>query len=108
MLKQLLSRPKYEGVIDAVHYLADGQVDWVRVFERRGPTWSDRVLLDRGALIERMKAGKRFYTGRRIEFHAGEFEVGAPLKLISNGSGNVLVTGDIKSSQDQLAGVSVL
>ena len=108
MLKQLFSRPKYEGVVDAVHYDADGNIDWVRAYERRGPTWSDHVLLDRAKLIERLKAGKRFYSGKRIPFRAGEFEVDLPLNLVQTDSGEILVTGDLKTSQDQLAGVPTL
>ena len=108
MLKQLFSRPKYDGVVDAVHYDDAGNIDWVRAYERRGPTWSDHVLLGRAELIERLKAGKRFYSGKRILFQAGEFEVGLPLKIIPTEGGEILVTGDLKTSQDQLAGVPTL
>jgi len=108
MLKQLFSRPKYEGIIEAVHYNSDGRIDWVRAYERRGPTWSDHVLLDREKLIERLNAGKRFYAGKRVEYQASEFEVGAPIHLVQIEGGDVLVTGDVKTSQDQLAGVPII
>lgn len=108
MLKQLFSRPKYEGVVTAVHYNSDGKIAWVRAYERRGPTWSDHVLLDREKLIERLKAGKRFYAGRRVKFQASEFEVSEPLHLVHTEAGDILVTGDLKTSQDQLAGVPTI
>ncbi len=74
---------KYDGVIEAVHYSPDGRVDWVLAYLRRGPTWSDRVILQRQELIDAIKSGKRMMIGKRVEFLAGTFDVTAP----------VLVTG---------------
>jgi len=39
---------------------SDGQIALVRAYERRGVTFSDRVLLDRATLLERLKNGKKF------------------------------------------------
>ena len=52
-----MAKVKYDGVIEAVHYAADGQVEWVRAYLRRGPAFSDRIMLDRQTLIEDLKAG---------------------------------------------------
>ena len=31
-----MANKKYDGVIEAVHYAPDGQVEWVRAYLRRG------------------------------------------------------------------------
>ena len=50
---------QYDDVIEAVRLKPDGQVDCVRVFQRRGATYSDRILLSRQALLERLEHGKK-------------------------------------------------
>ncbi|MDP1779148.1 MAG: hypothetical protein Q8K73_02630, partial [Anaerolineales bacterium] len=47
---------KIDGVIEAVRY-KNGQITWVRAYERRGATFSDRVLLDRKTLLQRLQKG---------------------------------------------------
>lgn len=109
--KQLVrSNRKAHGVIEAVHLDAAGQLAWVRAYERRGPTWSDTVLLDRQALIERLQAGKRFYVGARRELWASEFELGQRLRLRQTHRGLFLVLGEGRGDlpQDWLEGVPVL
>ena len=103
-----MANPKFDGVVEAVHYGPDGQVDWVRVFERRGPTWSDRIILKREAFIQRLKAGKKFYAGKRIPQMGGTFEVSVPIKLISNGNLDILAAGDEQAEKDRLEGVPLI
>jgi len=101
--------PKFDGVVTAIRYAAGGQVEWVRAFERRGPTWSDRLILDRQELIERIKKGKRFFAGKRIEFMASEFELGPRLQVLKSNGSELLVTGDVKvARQDTLPGIPQL
>ena len=66
---------KFDGVIEAVRY-KNGQIQVVRAYERRGAAFSDHVLLDRKTLLKRLQSGKRFVTGKRVEFMAGTFKVG--------------------------------
>jgi hypothetical protein len=103
-----MAKPKYDGVVEAVHYGPDGQVDWVRVFERRGPTWSDRIILKRVAFIEKLKAGKKFFAGKRIPQMGGTFDVTVPIKLISNGNQEMLAAGDVLAEKDCLEGVPLI
>jgi hypothetical protein len=65
---------KFDGVIEAVHY-KNGQIAGVRAFERRGATFSDRVLIDRKELLERLNNGQKYVVGKRKEFMASTFEV---------------------------------
>ncbi len=94
---------KFDGVIEAVRY-KNGKIEVVRGYERRGPTFTDRVLLDRKTLLERMKAGKRFVTGQRKEYLASTFDVGKPVKLIGQ-DGNQVVTTLSDADHDELEGV---
>ena len=49
---------KHDGIIEAVRY-KNGQIVMVRAYERRGSSYSDRVLIDRKDLLERIKNGSR-------------------------------------------------
>ncbi len=94
---------KFDDVIEAVRY-KDGKIDMVRVYERRGATFSDRILLDRKTLLERLKSGKRFVTGQRKEYMASTFEVGKPVKLVGQDSQQVVTTLS-SADHDELEGV---
>jgi len=86
-----MSKQKYDGVIEAARY-KNGQIVWVRAYERRGATFSDIVLLDRKNLLDRLQKGRRFVTGRRRPDLAGTFIVGNPVKLISTNGRQVVTT----------------
>lgn len=73
---------KIDGIIEAVRY-KNGQIILVRAYERRGASFSDRLLIDRKDLLERIKNGKLFLIGSRKKFWAGTFEEGKPIKVVS-------------------------
>ncbi|MFZ6026544.1 MAG: hypothetical protein ACOYYS_02405 [Chloroflexota bacterium] len=100
--------PKYDGVIEAVHYTPDGQVAWVRAYERRGPAFSDRVLIDRASLVEKLEQGKRFMLGRRIESMAGSFDVSVPVRLVRQKDGVLLASDHLQHTHDSIEGVPVI
>lgn len=103
-----MAKPKYDGVIEAVRYNPAGEIQWVRAYVRRGPIFSDRVLLDRAALLEQLKAGKNYMAGRRIPLMAGTFEVSRPVRLAKNGDREVIVTGEAQSDRDGLEEVPIV
>lgn len=105
---QQMAKPKFDGVVECVHYKPNGEVDWVRAYERRGPTFSDIILLKREDLIQRLKAGKKYVVGKRKPFLASTFEVGAPIRLINVDGKEILVTDDHPSARDHLPGVPIL
>ena len=82
---------KIDGVIEAVHY-QDGQIFTVRAYERRGAAFSDRLLLERTELLERLKAGQKFVTGTRKEFQAGTFETGQPVQIVKTNGKEFIAT----------------
>jgi hypothetical protein len=103
-----MAKPKIDGVIEAVRYNPDGQIKWVRAYLRRGPTYSDHILLDRQSLIEQLKSGKYFMAGERVEQMASTFQFGKPVRLQQSNGHEILVTGETQSNQDRLEGVPIL
>ena len=91
---------KFDGIIEAVHY-KNGQIVTVRAYERRGAAFSDRILIDRKGLLERIKDGKLFAIGTRTEYLAGTFETGKPVQVISHDGKDFLSTRD-QAEHDEL------
>lgn len=103
-----MAKPKYDGVVEAVRYEADGQVKWARAYLRRGPTFSDCILLDRQTLVEQLKSGKKFYAGQRKPYLASTFELYELIQVLQRNGKEVLVAGNLQSEQDRLVGVPVI
>ena len=101
-----MAQVKYDGVIEAVRYSPAGRVTMVRAYERRGPTFSDRVLINREELVRRLQAGKRFVTGERQLLLASTFTVAFPISLVEKDGQKYLATSDaLDAKGDCLAGV---
>lgn len=96
---------KFDGIVEAVRY-KDGQIVVVRAFERRGAAFSDRVMIERHELIERLKKGKKFITGKRRELLAGTFEQGKPLQIVSHDGKEIVATRE-NAEHDELEQVPV-
>ena len=103
-----MAKQKIDGVIEAVRYAPDGSVAWVRAYERRGPTYSDVVILPREELVKRLQAGKQFTLGQRKEYLASEFILGLPLRLQTQGDVSLLVTNDSPANRDHLDGAPLV
>lgn len=103
-----MARLKYDGVVTAVHYSPDKQVDWVRVFLRQGPIFSDRINMDRQSLIDEILSGKKFKVGSRVEYNAGTFEISEPVNVLEKNGDSILVVGDVQAGQDCLDGVPII
>ncbi len=97
-----MAKPRFDGVVEAVHYAPDGQVAWVRVYERRGPTFSDRLLLDRQSLIQKIKSRKRFVIGERKVLWASTFDTSSALQLIRKDGRELIVAGSTSVDHDSL------
>jgi hypothetical protein len=94
---------KFDIVIEAVRY-KNGQILTVRGYERRGATFSDRVLLDRKMVVDQIKDKKVFVTGQRKELLASTFEIGKSVKLVLHDGREFISTSD-GASHDELEGV---
>ena len=82
---------KIDGIIEAAHY-KNGQIAFVRAYERRGASFSDRILIERKDLLERLKDGKQFLTGVRKEFWGGTFDEGKAVKVVNRGDKDFIST----------------
>ena len=91
---------KYDGVIEAVRY-KDGQIEEVRAFERRGAAFSDRIMIPRQKLIDRLKNGKKFVVGQRKAFFAGTFETSKSVQLVSR-EGREFISTRSDAERDEL------
>jgi hypothetical protein len=91
---------KYDGVIEAVRY-KNGQIVLVRAFERRGAAFSDRVMMDRKELLEKLNDGKTFIVGKRKELLAGTFEEGKPVQVVSR-DGKEFISTSQQTDRDEL------
>jgi len=94
---------KFDVVIEAVRY-KNGQILTARAYERRGATFSDRVLLERKMIVDQIGNKKVFVTGRRRELLASTFEVGKSVRLVKHDGREVISTND-DTSHDNLEGV---
>jgi hypothetical protein len=97
-----MAKQKFDGVIEVVRYTPEGLIAMVRAFERRGATFSDRVLWTRAGLVERLKAGQKIVIGSPQLYLASTFTVGAPVRLVRSRNGEVIVTGKEISDHDRL------
>jgi hypothetical protein len=102
-----MAEKKIDGVIEAVRYARNGQIDFVRAYERRGVTFSDRVLLDRKVLLERLKSKKRFVTGERRQLLASTFDSGREVNLVTR-AGREFVSTRADAAGDELESVPVI
>ncbi len=93
---------RYDVVIEAVRYNEDGSLKTARIYERRGPTWSDRLLISRQELLERLKKGQKVVIGARKPYLASTFEVFGSVRLVNLNGREVLSSSDAEVGQDTL------
>jgi len=103
-----MAKQIYDGVVEAVRYDPDGQIEWVRAYERRGAAFSDHVLIPRPDFIARLKDGKRFLVGKRIIYLGGKFETSHPIQLKTQNGTEIIVAGTANTDHDRLEGVPIL
>jgi len=89
-----------DGVIESVRY-KNGQITHVRAYERRGKTYSDRVMLDRKTLLERLQNGQQYAIGSREEFYGSTFKIGKPVTLVKQDGREFLATRE-NADHDEL------
>jgi hypothetical protein len=96
---------KIDGVIEAVRY-KNGQITMARIYEKRGATFSDRIMVDRKVLLERLQKGLQYVTGFREELLASTFTTGKSVLLVKNNDREFLATHN-NATTDELEGVPV-
>lgn len=102
-----MARIKFDGLIEAVRYTPEGEIDQVRLYERRGPTFSDHVLMDREALLAFMTSGKKVVTGTRQLLMASTFNVDKKVHAVKASNGRMVISTQKTASQDKLEGTLI-
>ncbi len=99
-----MARVKFDGLIEAVRYLPDGEIEQVRIYLRRGPTFSDHKLMSRDALLEFLKNGNKAVTGSRQELMASTFTVEKKVHLVKASGEKYFIATEKKADKDMLEG----
>ncbi|RCK74794.1 MAG: hypothetical protein ANABAC_1511 [Anaerolineae bacterium] len=103
-----MGRPKADFIIETVRYSPNGEIEWVRGYERRGEVFSDVVIVPRHELVERLKKGKKIFAGRRLSKMGSAFELSKGVQLKAMNGNAVIVTENTSASSDRLDGVPVI
>ena len=93
-----------------MRYTPDGKLSLARAYERRGPAFSDRILLNRDELIKRLEAGEKFMVGKRIPMMGASFEVSAMVYLVEGADNAVWIStskDNGQSSKDEIEGAPI-
>ena len=98
-----MARSKVDGIIEAVRYASNGKVELVRFYERHGAAWSDRLLIGRRELVEKLQAGKRFATGQRKTYLGSVFEIGSTVRY----KGGQILSNGQAADRDSLADIPI-
>lgn len=94
---------KINAVIEAVRFSPAGQIELVRAYARRGPVWSDVLVLHRAELVDLLKKGQKFYSGSRLKYRGNQFDTLALVQL----ENDRVISGKSEGSRDFLNGVPV-
>ena len=97
-----MAKIKYDAILEAVHLDADGQLKTARIFEKRGPIFTDHFLITRDELIKRIKDGEIFLTGKRQAYMGSVFDTGEKVRVVTSQGKEVVTVGSDDASKDQL------
>jgi hypothetical protein len=98
-----MTSKKVDGIIEAVRYTPGGKIAVVRVYERHGVVWSDRILIGRQELSERLKHGQHIVIGERKTYLGSMFDTGAAVCQLQE----FIVTEGQAGARDLLNGVPI-
>ena len=102
-----MTQTKFDYLVEAVHYSPTGELEKIRLYERRGPSFSDRIIINRDELIHYLVAGKKVAAGNRISFLASTFNQTGEIQISGSKEAPVLVMGGDITSKDSLSGIPV-
>jgi hypothetical protein len=102
-----MAQIKFDYLVEAVHYSPAGVLEKIRLYERRGPSFSDRIIINRDELIHYLVAGKKVAAGNRISFLASTFNQTGEIQISGSKEAPVLVIGGEIASKDSLSAIPV-
>ena len=78
------------------------------MYERRGATYSDRILVNRADLLARLRSGKKFAVGACKPTMASTFDVRNEVRLAGSRGQEMIVAGkDAPAGRDDLRGAPI-
>jgi hypothetical protein len=103
-----MNQNQFDLVVEAVHLNPVGQVDFVRLYERRGPAYSDHMIYTRKQLVAALRAKKKAATGFRVKGQASSFQLKDEIHLQESNGLTFLSTGPTTTDGDILVNVPFL
>jgi len=73
-----------------------------------GATFSDRMILNRQALIANIQSGKHYFIGERVPQMASTFDIAQAVQIVEKNGKQYLVTGAKDIDHDRLEGAPVI
>lgn len=98
-----MAKKKIDAVLESVRLEDDGQLQVARIYERRGVIFSDYFLVDREQLIQRLKSGKKIFTGTRQPKMGSVFDTYDEIRLTTSNGKDNLLAGSLSNEKDFLA-----
>jgi purine nucleoside phosphorylase len=100
-----MASKKADSIVEAVKYTPEGKVALVRVYQRLGPAYSDRLLLSREQLLDQLHSKKKVVVGTRILMMGTSFDTGAEIRAVKTVSGEYIQSTAGSGERDDLKGV---
>ncbi len=95
------SSRRVDVVVVAARYGTDHRLQWVQAYERRGRVWGDKQILDRSALLDRLRARRRVQVGAARDI-PGDFDLGPSLQLSGRNGATAIVAAGKPADRDDL------
>lgn len=97
-----MAKKKIDAVLESVRLEEDGQLQWARIYERRGIIFTDHFLVDREQLVQRLKSGKKIFTGKRQPKMGSVFDTFDEIRLTTSDGKELMVAGSLSNEKDFL------
>jgi len=94
---------KADLIIETVHHKHNGQIDFVRAYQKRGSAYSDCLLVKRQELVKMLAKGMKVVTGQRIHLMGNSFSGLIPVSLFTMDNKSLIMTVGSTAGLKELA-----
>lgn len=96
---------KIDLVLEAVHFQSSDRLEYVRLYERRDSSYSDRILYSRDQLLSALLKKKKVAIGQRQKGLASTFSVTARVVLTGTIDQPIITVEEHETLVDLLPGL---